>query len=136
MSVHLITLAIAPLLLVGSANAETKRDDTDKGEEVEARYRSYGAGKNEFSASVRYAPTAHLDVGWRVVAQHYGAQGAGLTGWHVTVGPIWAAVARLKSGAAGFRAELNPWMAVATTFVDTASSVKVSVPVDGRDVAG
>jgi hypothetical protein len=135
MGVHLITLAITPLLLLGSTNAETKRDDADKGEEVEVRYRPFGDGRHEFSSAVHYAPSAHLDVGWRVVARHYSRSGPGLAGWQVTIGPLWAAVVGPKNGSVGFRAEVNPWMAVVTSFVDPASSKPVRVPL-GADFSG
>ena len=118
MGVHLIVFAVAPLLLLGGASGEAKRDSVDEGQEVEARYRPLGDGRQELSGTVRYAPTRHIEVGWQVVLQHYGQKAPLVTGWHVTIGPLWACVARLKSGAAGFRAEFDPWVAVATSFVD------------------
>ena len=125
MGVHLITLAIAPLLLVAGANAN--HDDADKGEEVELRYRSLGAASHELSAAVRYAPSAHLDVGWRVVLQHYGRNGPALTGWQLNLGPLWAYVLRTKSGLLGFRAEANPWLAAVPGLHDSATSEPVRV---------
>jgi hypothetical protein len=127
MRVHLLTLAVAPWLLLGSANAETRRDPTDKGEEVELRYRSLGEGSHELSSAVRYAPTAHLDVGWRVMAQHYSRNGPALAGWQVSLGPLWAYVARTRNRSLCFRAEANPWLAVVPGLHDPATDAPVRV---------
>lgn len=132
MGVHFIALAVAPLLLLGGASGEVKPDSVDEGQEIEARYRPLGDGRQELSGTVRYAPTKNIEVGWQVVVQHYGRNAPVVTGWHVTLGPLWAFGARLKSGAAGFRAEFAPWVGVTTSFVEPTSATPVRMP-DGAD---
>jgi hypothetical protein len=132
MGVHFIVLAVAPLLLLGGTSGEGKRDSVDEGQEVEARYRPLGDGRQELSGTVRYAPTKNIEVGWQIVVQHYGQQAPVVTGWHVAIGPLWAFGARLRSGAAGFRGEFDPWVGVTTSFVEKTSGTPVRVT-DGAD---
>jgi hypothetical protein len=69
------------------------------------------------SGAVRYGATKNMDVGWRVALRRHGDQDLDMAGRLVTVGPMWACVARRRGRLAALRIEINPWVAVNTTLV-------------------